>query len=537
MHANALVTFYLDEIRQAGLIPADRSMTFRVTRAGINDDARGSGASAHLAVLVTRPASKVDVYDSVISAHLNGVPARIAENDRVYYLAGELPEPIRADGQFAAFDVELPPDAKYLTLVSAGAGTPEDNPISSDHVVFSEARIEYSPTDLNALATTGEVEDLEALKKSPEARTNALLISEMLADKGLLAVPVSDVEQYLSGEPVTALTALKQQRDEQKKEVDSIQVVMAHSLTEGASRDLPVYLAGDPRKKGEIAPRAFPAIYTKGERKAFASSGSGRRELARSIVSTDNPLTARVIVNRVWAGHFGFGLVRTLSNFGELGDRPSHPELLDWLAVKFVESGWSLKSLHREIMQSSTYRQSSAFQANHDEQDPENRFLWRMNRRRLEVEPWRDALLAVSGNLERTMGGNSSRLSDANNRRRTIYGFVSRHELDDLLRLFDFPDPNITAGRRTVTTVPLQLLFVLNSEFMVRQAQALAKRLQNEATTDAARIERAYELVMNRQPTESELDDCLAFLAVTSDESQGSLSLWEQYSLALLGSN
>ena len=174
--------------------------------------------------------------------------------------------------------------------------------------------------------------------------------------------------------------------------------------------------------------------------------------------------------------------------------------------------------------------------------DPDNRLLWRMNRRRLEVEPWRDAILSVAGQLDVTAGGPSTDLSNAGNRKRTLYGFVSRHRLDDLLRLFDFPDPNITAGQRTVTTVPLQQLFVLNSEFMASQAKALAARLNREATSDEARIRNAYALLYSRTPSDAELKLGLEFLAapqVDPDEkvANGKLSPWEEYGMALLGSN
>ena len=152
------------------------------------------------------------------------------------------------------------------------------------------------------------------------------------------------------------------------------------------------------------------------------------------------------MVNRIWSGHFGKGLVGTLSNFGTLGDRPSHPALLDFLALEFMQNSWSMKHIHRLVMNSATYQQSSQFNAQKFEADPDNKLIWRMNRRRLEVEPWRDGLLAVSGELQLDMGGPSTNLDDANNKRRTLYGFVSRHRLNELLRLFDFPDPNITAA-------------------------------------------------------------------------------------------
>ncbi len=248
-------------------------------------------------------------------------------------------------------------------------------------------------------------------------------------------------------------------------------------------------------------------------------------------------------MNRVWAGHFGFGLVRTPSNFGTLGQRPTHPKLLDWLAVGLVEHNWSLKWLHRTILLSATYARSADFDQKNFSVDGDNRLLWRMNRRRLEVEPWRDAMLAVSGNLDTRFGGPSSKLEDANNRRRTIYGFISRHQLNELLRLFDFPDPNITSDRRTSTTVPLQQLFVLNSGFMNRQAKALVKRLELDTPGGGSpRIIRAYQLLFARKPTDAELAIGEEFLAEVSNGSDTpkqakTLSPWLQYALALLGSN
>jgi hypothetical protein len=204
---------------------------------------------------------------------------------------------------------------------------------------------------------------------------------------------------------------------------------------------------------------------------------SGRLELAEWLVDPGNPLTARVVANRIWHHLFGTGLVRTVDDFGRQGERPSHPELLDYLAARFIAVNWSFKRMIREIVLSHTYQLSTE---NRDEAfrvDPENRLLWRMNRRRLAVEVWRDAMLTAAQTLDEQVGGPSSDLARPDNRRRTLYGSVSRHELNSLLRLFDFPDPNLTADERPTTTVPLQQLFVLNSEFMVRNAKALVARL------------------------------------------------------------
>jgi mono/diheme cytochrome c family protein len=312
-------------------------------------------------------------------------------------------------------------------------------------------------------------------------------------------------------------------------------VAFIHALQEMAKpTTMRVHVRGSAATLGEEAPRRFMPILMRDEPPPFAH-GSGRLELARAIASKDNPLTARVLVNRVWQHHFGKGLVGTVSNFGALGERPTHPELLDHLATRFMANGWSLKWLHREILLSATYRLSSRTDPRNEAVDPANRLLWRANRRRLEVEAWRDAILAASGKLDLTVGGPSGDLAAPDNRRRTLYGSVSRHELNSLLRLFDFPDPNITAGERTVTTVPLQQLFVLNSEFMVQNAKALAARLRAAAADDEGRVRHAFVRLYGRPVTERELRLGLAFLAGTDGGAR--LTRWEQYAQVLLSTN
>jgi mono/diheme cytochrome c family protein len=322
--------------------------------------------------------------------------------------------------------------------------------------------------------------------------------------------------------------------DEKKKKV-APKYPLIHAL-----KDLPkpvtmrVHVRGNPDTLGPEAPHHFLTVLCPGDPAAFGE-GSGRLELARTIASPDNPLTARVMVNRVWRHHFGQGLVRTASNFGALGERPTHPELLDHLATRFVTSGWSLKALHRAIVLSATYQQSSAADGRGAEVDPDNKLLWRMNRRRLEVEAWRDAMLAAAGTLDHTLGGPSGDLNAPDYRRRTCYGAVSRHDLNPLLRLFDFPDPNITADKRPETTVPLQQLFVLNSEFMVRNAKALAASLEGADADDAGRIRLAFLRLYGRPVTDRELSLGLAFLSSPADEEK--LSRWEQYAQVLLAAN
>jgi hypothetical protein len=212
--------------------------------------------------------------------------------------------------------------------------------------------------------------------------------------------------------------------------------------------------------------------------------------------------------------------------------------LLDWLAHRFTTNGWSIKKLHREILLSAAYQMSSRHDPLAAQIDPDNYLLWRMSRRRLEVEPWRDSMLAVAGTLDRTVGGPSFDLAAPDGRRRTLYGAVSRHNLEPLLRLFDFPDPNLTSDRRAVTSVPLQQLFVLNSDFMVRQARAFATRVNAEAPGDeAARIHRAFRLAFGRPPGAREVEMALHYLGTARSPGNASLSAWEKYAQVLLSTN
>jgi hypothetical protein len=308
---------------------------------------------------------------------------------------------------------------------------------------------------------------------------------------------------------------------------------LIHTLSEGQAANMRVYLRGNPDKEGEVAPRRFLRVLA-GDNPTPFTHGSGRLELARAIASPENPLTARVLVNRVWQHHFGRGIVRTPDNFGKLGERPTHPELLDHLATRFIASGWSIKALHREILLSATYRLSCDRDENNAAVDPDNRRLWRMNRQRLDVEAWRDALLTASGEMDGSIGGSAVDLSNLTNKRRTLYGKISRHNLDSLLRLFDFPDPNITSGARPVTIVPLQQLFVLNSEFMIARARSLAAKVAAEDTDDGARIQKAFVRVFGRDATEPEVRMGLAFLGAAE---KTALTPWEQYAQVLLSAN
>jgi hypothetical protein len=389
-------------------------------------------------------------------------------------------------------------------------------------------------------------EYVASILKNPPTATKATgtdkmkndLINSLYAEKGVFAIPEKDLIAKLNEDKKKSFQQLKQTHDDLKKGMPSTPP-SAHGIAEANPVDLNVYVRGNPTKQGDLAPRRFLRILA-GENPQKFTKGSGRLELAEAIADPKNPLTPRVIVNRIWQQHFGRGIVGTPSNFGQLGERPTHPELLDYLASKFIESGWSIKKLHKEIMLSSTYQLSSSLDERNLQIDADNRYLWRMTRQRLRVESFRDSLLAVSGQLDRVFGGATTDLNSPNNVRRTVYGKISRHDLTPLLRLFDFPDANITSEKRTETTVPQQQLFVLNSPFFVNQAKAFAQRVQKEAKTDNERIRRAYQLAYGRSPEETEIQIGLEFLTTKDslDETENNkLTRWERYTQVLLASN
>ncbi|MBI1352738.1 MAG: DUF1553 domain-containing protein [Acidobacteria bacterium] len=299
-----------------------------------------------------------------------------------------------------------------------------------------------------------------------------------------------------------------------------------HAYTDAAKpKDIHIAIRGDKQNPGAVAPRRFLAILSDDEPENF-THGSGRLELAQAIASPQNPLTARVMVNRIWQRRFGRGIVNSPSNFGQLGERPTHPLLLDWLASRFVESGWSVKQMDRLILLSAAYRRSSERVAANDEKDPENLRLWRMNLvERMEAEVLRDSLLAVSGKLDLDAGGPGKAMTD-DFAGRAVYGKISRTTPDRTLTLFDFPDPKSHSEERSVTVGPLQRLWFMNSPFVMEQARALSERVAAEAGDDPdARVRRAYALAYGRPPSEAELGLARDFLA-TAD--------WPEYAQMLL---
>ena len=282
-----------------------------------------------------------------------------------------------------------------------------------------------------------------------------------------------------------------------------------------------VFIRGNAGRRGEVAPRKFLKVLSGGEAAEF-QNGSGRLELARAIADPKNPLTARVLVNRVWAWHFGEGLVRTVSDFGIEGDRPSHPELLDWLAGWFVENGWSIKKLHRLILTSEAWRRASAHpgQANPRvaailaSTDPENRLLWRQNRQRLDFEQMHDSLLKVADGLSaERFGRRVTLLQPPFANRRAVYAFIDRQNIDPVFRNFDFSNPQEHTGKRPRTSIPMQALFHLNSPFVQEQAGRLLTRAEIAgATRPEEKVAALYRAVLSRQPEDEEVRLGLGFV-------------------------
>jgi hypothetical protein len=296
-----------------------------------------------------------------------------------------------------------------------------------------------------------------------------------------------------------------------------------------------VFHRGNPASKGEEVPRQFLQALSK-DRKPFAH-GSGRLELAQAIASAENPLTARVIVNRIWLNHFGAGLATTPSDFGARSQPPSHPQLLDWLALHFNAHGGSIKDLHRLIVLSATYQQQSdrpatgkwaAANALAAQKDPGNRLLWKMNRQRLEYEEMRDSLLTVSGDLDPVIGGKAVDLFKYPfSRRRAIYGYLNRQFLPGTLRNFDFPNPDMHSSQRLLTTVPQQALYFMNSPFLAERSQHLLQHCDTHKSADEELIRTLYRTVYQRQPSSAELEFGRSFLRAGQNDAEGELPKYE----------
>lgn len=301
----------------------------------------------------------------------------------------------------------------------------------------------------------------------------------------------------------------------------------AMGVKEEKAVDVAVHLRGSTLKLGDMVPRRVPPVVKGPESPTFTGAQSGRLELAAWLTDPRHPLAARVYVNRIWGRHFGIGLVRSVDNFGLLGETPSHPELLDWLARQFVESEGSTKSIHRLIVSSSTYCQSTLAAAEMVAADPANQWFGRAPVRRLEAEAIRDSLLAVSNRIDTEIGGSLLKVknrdyffdhtsidkTDYSSTRRSLYLPVLRNNVHDVFQLLDFPDPSVATGSRSATTIAPQALLMLNSPLVIDSSVSMARRLNHEATDDAARVSLAYRICFGRPASEQEVAEAKQLLA------------------------
>jgi mono/diheme cytochrome c family protein len=357
-------------------------------------------------------------------------------------------------------------------------------------------------------------------------RDKYVLWEDIFGDKGVIHYGDGKIDRFLSGPWKERLDSLRGELSTLKKEIPPEYPYLQTIEDRPKLATQHVWLRGDRSNQGPPSPPHFLSILSAGDPKPF-TKGAGRLELADAIADPSNPLTARVIVNRVWQHHFGQGIVRTPSNFGSQGDRPSDQELLDYLAAEFVKNGWSLKKLHRTIMLSAAYQLGDEAVQKNMAEDPDNRLIWRHDRQRLDAEALRDDLLFAAGRLDTTEGGPATK-TGKDNTRRTIYCFVSRRKLASDLSLFDFPNPNNTSEQRLVTNVSPQRLYFMNNPWVLDQAKAFARRLTG---ADDARINQAYALLFQRAPTAEEQRLGLEFLRTSGQNG------WAEYAQALMTSN
>ena len=376
-----------------------------------------------------------------------------------------------------------------------------------------------------------------ALEKLPDPAAEELR-QVLYGDDSPVAVSAERGSRLLDRDVQAHLTELKKKIEE--LEVNSPAAPpRAMALSDAPTPTEPhIFIRGNPDRAGEPVPRRFLQVLSQGERQPF-QQGSGRLELAQDIANPENPLTARVMVNRIWLHHFGQGLVRTPSDFGTRSDPPSHPALLDWLAAKFVDSGWSIKSLHRAIMLSNVYQQTSDERAECAAIDPENRLLWRMNRRRLEFEALRDSYLAAADRLDRRLGGRPIDLwAQPFTARRSVYAYLDRQDLPGVFRIFDVANPDVSNDQRPRTTVPQQALFAMNSPFVLEQARQVAARPDVAGESDPARrVQALYRAVLARSARPEEVELGLRFVNAAPPAGATTLNAWELYAQVLMSAN
>ena len=432
---------------------------------------------------------------------------------------------------------QLPPDALHPKIAEAFRSPPADiKEVAQRYgAVFATVQKQWKELLQQTTVTTA----------LPDAAWESLRCVLYGSDSPCY-VPVehiSNIENFFPNGVVVELWKLQGEVDRlliQAPEAPPHATILVDRRIPSAPR---IFKRGNPLLKGEIVQRQFLEVLSPAQNQSF-QEGSGRLELARAISSSENPLTARVLVNRVWMHHFGRGLVPTPSDFGTRAELPSHPELLDWLSSRFMESGWSLKRLHREIMLSAAYQQTSLTGTSDPstkqalESDPENRLLWRMSPRRLSFEELRDAWLSSTHELDLTTGGKALELFASSNTRRTLYTYIDRERLPDVLRVFDFANPDLSIPQRSDTVTPQQALFALNHSFVTARARALLRLVEKSGNVPSHKIARIYSALFQRQPSPAEEQGALDF--VTSNppiKASSEPDPWVQFAQALLLTN
>ncbi|WP_390173916.1 PSD1 and planctomycete cytochrome C domain-containing protein [Rhodopirellula islandica] len=463
-----------------------------------------------------------------------------------------------------------------LTLGCARCHTHKFDPISH-HDYYGLAGIFQSTQTMdsyktvakwheNTIETPQQAADLTAHEEKITAREK-LIADNVAAAKSNLDPPVDseekpgEVEKRFPAETQAELKTLREELAAWKEATPELPTAMG--VTDGEIVDTAVHLRGSHLTLGDVVSRRVPEVLALDDQPAIPDEQSGRLQFAQWLTNGRHPLTARVMVNRMWRGHFGKGLVSTVDNFGLKGSPPSHPELLDWLAVRFVEEGWSIKAMHRMILLSQTYQRSSDFDAENAGLDPGNQWYWRFSLRRLEAEAIRDGLLAVSGQLDPTTGGNlmqyknreyvfnhtSQDKSKYDSTRRSIYVPVIRNHLYDMFQLFDYTDASVLTGDRNTSTIAPQALFLMNSEMVSDLTFALADRLLEDDADSSQRIRRLYREAYGRPPSDLEISEGVRFLsqfetllqrnqvASGDRESDPERSAWQAFCQAVVSSS
>jgi mono/diheme cytochrome c family protein len=388
----------------------------------------------------------------------------------------------------------------------------------------------------------------------PEWRaTDGPFFDAVWIQNGPMHLSHDDQIATLAADKAASVREMIAQREQLERAAPKQEIPMACAVKEGPAIDQKVFLHGDYHNLGVPAPRAFPAILRLTAPAEPVQTGSGRLELANWIVSGKNPIAARVMANRIWLGHFSEGIVRTPDNFGRLGDRPSNPDLLDYLAQELVNGGWSIKKIHREIMLSRSYQMSAEYDAAKKAADPENRLLSHFPARRLSIEEVRDSYLAMGGDIDFKMGGtldpgvgtdgetsaNRISMNPESTNRRSIYLPLRRSNLPTLFALFDFGDASTPQGYRAATTVATQALFVMNSPMVDREANNVSAAALAQEKKDSRRIEKIYLTVLNRRPDPNEIDAGLTYIQNLRRKWRDfdGPKAWKSYTHALMASN